>query len=52
MEEKIKEIQKIMSVYEKTFDWGCNDNVHSAVAHAVYGVITDTDFFWKSMKIF
>lgn len=45
MEEKLKKIQEIMNFYETTFDWGCNDSVHSAIAHAVYGVITDKDYF-------
>ena len=45
MEEKFKKIQEIMSFYETTFDWGCNDSVHSAIAHAVYGVITSKEYF-------
>lgn len=47
MEEKFKKIQEIMNFYETTFEWGCNDSVGSAIAHAIYGVITDKEYFLK-----
>ena len=42
---KFERIEKILKNYEKTFSWGCNDNVHSAIAHAIYGVVEDKDYF-------
>lgn len=45
-------IKKIMNNYEKTFDWGCNDNVHSIIAHAVYGIITGKEYFLEEYKNF
>ena len=48
--DKVKEILTIMKVYEATFDWGFNDHVHSAIAHAVYGILTDKDYFLEEYK--
>lgn len=52
LKEKMEKIQKIMNKYEKTFEWSCNDSVHSAIAHAVYGVVEDKDYFLEEYNEF
>lgn len=41
----LKQIQDVMKVYENTFCYGCNDSIHSVIAHAVYGLITGKEYF-------
>lgn len=50
MKEKMNAIQEVLKNYEKTFDWGCNDSVHPAVAHAIYGIVNDKDFFLEEYQ--
>ena len=45
IDEKMNKILTIMKVYERTFDWSFNDNVHPAIAHAIYGVLTGDNCF-------
>ena len=50
MKKKMDEIQKILNNYEKTFSWGCNDGVHPAIAHAIYGVVENKDYFLEEYQ--
>ena len=49
---KMDKIKEILNKYEKTFEWSCNDSVHSAIAHALYGVVTDKDYFLEEYNEF
>lgn len=50
--DKMDKISKIMHIYEKTFDWGCNDSVHPIIAHAIYGVMSGKESFLEEYNEF
>ena len=39
--EKIEKLNKLSNLFEKTFDWGCNDNARDLYTNAVYAVISE-----------
>lgn len=46
MEEKdIKKLKKFTKLFQKTFDWGCNDRAKYLYANAVYSVISGNPTF-------
>lgn len=40
-----EELKSLANLYEKTFDWGCNDEATDLFAHAVYAVISENKIF-------
>lgn len=44
-EDMEEELKSLANLYEKTFDWGCNDEATDLFAHAVYAVISENKIF-------
>ena len=49
MEEKLNELTRL---YEKTFDWGCNDTAKILYANAVYAIISGNEIFKECIDEF
>ena len=43
--EKNEKLNKLANLFEKTFDWGCNDTAKILYANAVYAVISENKIF-------
>ena len=45
-------IKKYTSMYEKTFDWGCNDRAKCLYANAVYSIVSGKEIYKECEKDF
>lgn len=50
--EKIEQLNKLTDLFEKTFDWGCNDGIRDLYANAVYAVISENEIFEECIDKF
>lgn len=50
--EKNEKLNKLTNLFEKTFDWGCNDRAKVLYANAVYAVISENKIFEECIDEF
>ena len=50
--EKNEKLNKLANLFEKTFDWGCNDTAKVLYANAVYAVISENKIFEECVDEF
>lgn len=51
-EDKIEKLNKLTDLFEKTFDWGCNDTASDLYAYAVYAVISGNEIYEECIDKF
>lgn len=49
---KVKRLEYITKLYEKTFDWGCNDKAKDLYTNAVYAIISEKPIFQECIDEF
>ena len=47
-----EELKSLANLYEKTFDWGCNDTAKILYANAVYAIISGNEIFKECIDEF
>lgn len=50
--EKIEKLNSLTNLFEKTFDWGCNDTARDLYANAVYAVVSGNEIFEECIDKF
>lgn len=50
--DKIKKLEQLTNLFEKTFDWGCNDTARDLYANAVYAVVSGNEIFKECVEQF
>ena len=50
--DKIKKLEQLTNLFEKTFDWWCNDTARDLYANAVYAVVSGNEIFKECVEQF
>ena len=51
-ENREEELKRLTNLFEKTFDWGCNDTARALYANAVYAIISGNEIFEQCIEDF